>query len=261
MEIQKIDSVALLWKKLLLSKDYESVLCKFQNCDTKGFDRYAVEIDAKRTRSTEPFFQSENIRALMLEFVLELHTVHGISYRQGMLEALAPFLYLTQSSQFSTQDAKNCFHVVLAKYIPLLLDNSDFLVLLRNYFTLFNTLLTFHDAGISNLFYRNSIIEETFIVPWFLTLFASKVSVPIILKFWSLYFQEEDDCLIFFIALQFLKEEKAEIMSIPHWQIFEKLGSLKFENEEFVENIFRKSIQLRKITPDIFFRKFEKAKV
>ena len=61
-----------------------------------------INQDIVRTYPEVPFFQSADIRAMMLRVLFVYSKLHpSVSYKQGMHELLAPFIYLLDRNKLT----------------------------------------------------------------------------------------------------------------------------------------------------------------
>ena len=73
---------------------------------------------------------------------------------------------------------------------------------------------------------------ELFATPWFITLFASKLSLEIVYLFWEIYILEDDRLLFFFISLALLVYNKEKILNDDPSFLPQTLTTLTIKNVE-----------------------------
>jgi len=130
-----------------------------------------IKNDAKRTR---PEIEDRSTFMSYLELALTYYCkLTNISYKQGLNELLAPFLYLKSSS------ARVSLHVVLDGFIrfmkvytPKFYNDEEFLALEYS-FVLITVLLKYHDPELSLYMESKGITPELYSTSWLLTLFAA----------------------------------------------------------------------------------------
>jgi hypothetical protein len=96
----------------------------------------------------------------------------NISYKQGLNELFAPFLYLKNTSaRISLHVVLNGFIRLMKVYAPKFYD-EEFLALEYS-FVLITVLLKYHDPQLSLYMESKGITPELYSTSWLLTLFAA----------------------------------------------------------------------------------------
>lgn len=81
------------------------------------------------------------------------------------------------------------------------------------------------------------ITPDMFAIPWFLTLFATKIETnEIVLKFWErISDPTTSETMIFFIAVALILRHKAQIMQAQEALLPELMSSLSFKSMQDVD--------------------------
>lgn len=144
-----------------------------------------IKIDALRTRNSLFDEGNKEYLILLLTFYCKRK---GISYKQGLNEVLAPFVYF-RNSNLTLSKIFNYFSIFVDKYLinfyvdevkPFII--TIFIIKIIKYhkefitiqicFQFFNLLMKYHDPYLCHYLEINMISPEIYAFPWFLTLFA-----------------------------------------------------------------------------------------
>ena len=90
---------------------------------------------------------------------------------------------------------------------------------------------------------------DIYAMSWFITLFARKTPIGIVLCLWDIMVQLEDAINIIFIAVSFLCSFRDEIFLQASESLPQRLVSFCFRSEEHVLAVTRNAMRLKLLTP------------
>lgn len=205
--------------------------------------------DVVRTRAHLPLFKKPETRAAMKSILMYICKTQNITYKQGLNEAFAPFFFITSPS-FTVPIAVACFNRFLFRYLPYVHDD-DFQALQCS-FVLFQQLLTYHDPYLASYLVSHHVLPEMYVTPWFLTLFASKTQINILLCLWDYYIAENDRFLCCFIALALLLQSRSVIFVTEVSLLPETLAQMGFRSYGEMHMVWTHAKMLKCHTPSSF---------
>ena len=94
----------------------------------------------------------------------------NISYKQGLNEVAAPFIYF-KKSKITLSNIYNYFLLFVEKFLPNAYVDNDFLGLQCS-LKILVILLKYHDPKLYAFLMANDMTPEIYATPWFLTLFS-----------------------------------------------------------------------------------------
>ena len=204
-----------------------------------------IKADADRTRSsTLTLEERQRIEHMLTSFCQREH----VTYKQGLNEVLAPFIYL-QREGLSDTECYHCFKSFVQQYLlPLYIDH-DFRPL-RALFFIFRLILKYHDSRFSQYFSNAHISPELYSTPWFLTLYASKISdVRLVLALWEELLASTDQMFTIYIALALLFVNRNLILASEPSAILVTTSQLTINTKEDLDKIVQKARELIAATP------------
>lgn len=166
-----------------------------------------------------------------------------MSYKQGLNEILAPLLLLFSrvpgaktgnpgiagGSGGLTDDARDlvftCFYAFVSQHLPSIYSGHQF-ESLQCYFGFFNLLLRYHDPELSSMLTLRNMLPELYAVPWFLTLFARKTPLALVMALWDAYIIDGDPFLHVFVALALLTQNREALLKAPEDDLVPTLTAL-----------------------------------
>ncbi|KAL4472537.1 hypothetical protein ABPG74_018486 [Tetrahymena malaccensis] len=207
-----------------------------------------IKTDALRTR---PQQFDDDLRE-KLELILTFYCVKkNITYKQGLNEVAGPFVFFLKTNNTSISTVYNYFQIFMDRFIPTIYNDAEFNGL-QCYFNLFQLLIKYHDPELYNYLSENFITPELYSTPWFLTLFANKMSLELIYYFWEIYIVENDRNFVFFISLAVLLYKKDSLINSDPAMLPQKLTQIQIESLDDVKFIYQKALQLKSNTPISF---------
>jgi Rab-GTPase-TBC domain/Rhodanese-like domain len=244
------DLRASIWTVLLGShgKDESSYEVWDKKLDLPN--QKVIRMDCDRTRPGEEEFEVNNAQLrdkleLMLTFYCKSR---GVSYKQGLNEALAPFLVVFDESKHAPGSVCNAFYALISKFLPSIFNDHEF-ESLQCIMRVFNMLLKYHDPKLCTYLDSHDILPELYATPWFITLFARKMSLPVVCRLWDIYIIEDDPFLQYFVALTLLIRNHNKIVSSDHHALPQILSSLVFASVDDVDQVVRLAKHFRSRTP------------
>jgi len=206
-----------VWQLLLGTESKDRFLLDDSIRDTKQDleNQRVIRVDAQRTRADVAVFRTEEMQALVSRLLTFYCKRKGIRYKQGLNEVLAPFIMLRENPQLPDGIIFNLFYAFIERFLPHAYVHEDFHALQCS-FRLFRLLLLYHDPELCNFLDTHNLSPELYATPWFLTLFARNVPLPVLYQLWDTYLLEEDDGgphLHMFIALALTLENRMGILS------------------------------------------------
>lgn len=204
-----------------------------------------IQSDVDRTRS-DILTPAEKIN---LELLLTYYCKeNNISYKQGMNEIMAPFLYLSRSDlplHLVYTFFKHFVHSVLGNMFV----DHDFKPL-QAMFMVFRLILRYHEPRISSFLQFNSIAPECYLTSWILTIFATKITdINLIFLLWKEMVLEQDQFFLLFLSVAFLQHYKSELVNCEEIGIPGKLSSIVVKDKESLLGVIEKARKLKRKMP------------
>ncbi len=244
------------WDKTLMKKEIIN-LCiliksddRIHNQELIHSNKKIIFNDSERTRvkDRKAFPEFRNI----IEKALNLYCEDNkITYKQGMNEVLAPFLFLTTKFNITLSYAYNLFSCFVKRYLTNFYIDED-LFTLKSSIGLLNILLRYHDPMLYYIFDFCCIAPEMYATNWILTLFFSKCSLKIAYCLIDIITLEDDELFIFFYLTAFLSYKKNEIISVEQSRIPVALSTLTVNSIEECEKIYILACEFKSNTPYSF---------
>jgi len=170
-----------------------------------------------------------------------------ISYKQGLNEIAAPFILLTKD--FSL--AYSLFSEFMNRFLRDFFDDEEFLSL-QIFLKMFELLIKYHNPELHSFLKTNDLTPELFATPWFLTIFCSKMELPLVFKLWDLFLLENDKINLLFLGLALLFQEKNRLFEAEVSVLPQILTTLVLKSEEEVLTLVQKALEIKEKTPKSF---------
>ncbi|XP_026191352.1 uncharacterized protein LOC34619854 [Cyclospora cayetanensis] len=208
-----------------------------------------IRSDVERTRARLAVFREPRTRRLMEQMLTFYCKSQGLKYKQGLNEILAPFLYLQSvSNGFSEVEAYCCFSAFVRRFLPAMFCDDDFTAL-QCAFHHFKLLLLYHDPTLATFLEEHFATPELYVTPWFLTLFSSKVQLPVLFVLWDRYLLERDSVFFCFLSLAILLCSRTILLRTEVSQLPETLSKLSIRSIPELTNLWQLAKELRSQTP------------
>ncbi|KAM3146524.1 hypothetical protein pb186bvf_001493 [Paramecium bursaria] len=214
-----------------------------QQNDTK--DQKVIQIDALRTR-TQLF--DDELRKCLIDVLNIYQSNKHHSYKQGLNELAAPFVYLNKASLDSDKiyDLLNTF---IETYMTNFFDN-DF-ASLQNLFLLLDFLIQYHDKEIHNYFQRKMVSSQLFACPWMVTMFVSKSTFPASLLIIEHQLLCRNKYFILFFCTAVIIQQREKILKSGQYPPM-ILTKIEVDIDDFYSYL-KLAIQLQQSTPSNYF--------
>ena len=132
-------------------------------------------------------------------FIVIIITIIIIIIIIGMNEIIAPFIFINPPPN-DTLVTYNLFEAFLFRYVEryFCVDSSHFLY---KAFRLFHLLLLYHDPQLALHLQAQEFPPELYAPPWFLTVYARALPLPLVLRIWDMLISVDDPAFMFFLGL------------------------------------------------------------
>lgn len=247
-------------------KLWRSVLCV--GADLVDLDVFSISLDqpnqrvisydCDRTRASLPEFKTPEVRVAMEAILTHYCSSQNIKYKQGMNEVLAPFVYLKCLGEISTWSECFCMYFgFISKFLPDLFIDEEF-VFLQKVCLLFKTLLCYHAPALSARLDSSLVTPEMYVTPWFLTIFASKTSLPAIFALWDNLILHGDKHSPIFLGVSLCVAHARVLRSSSKSSLPETITKISL-TEDSVLGTWRRSLKIRVNTPPYFIQQLANA--
>ena len=212
-----------------------------------------IKYDCERTRGTVEDFKQPSTRDAIERILTFYCKNHNVSYKQGMNEVLAPFVAL---KLWGAIDSWSQVYTLYAGFIELFLDKmfcDEEFVFLQKCCILFRTCLRYHAPSLSARLDAASVTPEMYVTPWFLTLFASKSSLPSVLHLWHLLITSGDKHSFVFVAISLCLSHARILRASAKVSLPETITKISV-TEDAVGSVWKRSLKIRQHTPPFFLQ-------
>jgi hypothetical protein len=210
-----------------------------------------IRVDCERTRATVEGFRSPETQEWMEAILTHYCKTHGVHYKQGMNEVLAPFVFLKLTGGVASwAEVYDMYCLFLHRFLRHMISDEEFHFLQRCC-VMFRVALRYHAPALSIRLDSASVTPEMYVTPWFLTLFASKTNLTALLLLWDKLLDHGDEYSFVFIALALCLSHArvlraSNIISLP-----ETITKISISVES-VTSVWRRSLRIRAYTPVSF---------
>eukprot|EP00921_Rhytidocystis_pertsovi_P020481 GHVQ01032678.1.p1 GENE.GHVQ01032678.1~~GHVQ01032678.1.p1 ORF type:complete len:1152 (+),score=133.43 GHVQ01032678.1:261-3716(+) len=243
-----------IWKELLgvsKKKGNDALLLFLSNEKLDEPNQRVINSDVCRTRADLSMFKSAE-SCWEMECLLTFYCKSkALKYKQGLNEVLAPFLFLRDPQGFGIVDVYNCFHAFMTRYLPFMFQDEEF-ISLQYTFHLFNHLMLYHDPTLACFLADSKATPELYVTPWFLTLFASKTNIDLLLCIWDYYISQDDPYFYCFLSLALLLYHRDNLFDVEVSHLPETLSRLHFSDLGQFQEVWSLAKQLKAETPISF---------
>ncbi|CDW87634.1 tbc domain containing protein [Stylonychia lemnae] len=261
-------------KKILSCPDIEEMAKDFRQREHKNKSwQHTEQInkDLSRTKILNDNIKLHNDVHRVIEFYCQQKNV---SYCQGILEVLLPFLLLKQQGpmEFENQflqtqngDFMNNFdlsyvYAYFRRFVQLYTPNTlhakfngrgNSLPYLKCSLFLVEQLLQYHDKELYLHLKHYKIFFEMFATSWLITLFTRLVDFGLIYEVWEIFLFERDRFLIFYMTVAFLKIFRYQILKLTQFEKILKFltSDIKIHDFDQLYNLYMECITIRSYTP------------
>ncbi|CAM9295298.1 unnamed protein product, partial [Ectocarpus sp. 13 AM-2016] len=172
-------------------------------------DRRVLAADIKRTRQAYAMFKREEVMQLVSQ-VLERYCVgHGIRYKQGQNELIAPFVML-QDPPLPVPVLGLMFESFMSRFVSRWFVDDEIEALLVSY-RVFRVLLYYVDPGLASKLDEADFVPELYATAWLITLFSRNLTMELVVRLWDVYLAVNDPSLVFFLLAALLVRNRQAV--------------------------------------------------
>ncbi|CAM9151139.1 unnamed protein product, partial [Scytosiphon promiscuus] len=162
-----------------------------------------VRVDVERTRTALEQFKRPRVKNMLARVLTHFCKTHGLGYKQGMHEVLAPFVALSDP-ELPTSDISLCYGAFVRRFLPYAFNKDEEFLSLQICFRLFRLLLLYHHPRLCRFLDQYQLQPELYATPWFMTLFSNSLDLPRLYEVWDFYLFWGDPALHHFVVLAFV---------------------------------------------------------
>ena len=226
-----------------------------------------IRADIERTIAHCLTFQSQQTRRSMERTLTDYCSNENVSYKQGMNYILSPFYLLGLNNNSNNKKNNNnnnsrseiylLYTLFIKKFIPNTFTDNEF-GSLQCIFSLFRLILQYHDPELSLFLLQHDMGPELYASSWFITLFANRCKLKILIYLWDFLLIElyDDPLLFYFICLTLIISQRSIILKESIVQLPETLSRLSIHSTREVNNLINKAKRLyRNATSESLYQK------
>ena len=207
-----------------------------------------IKHDCDRTRASLEEFKDGEVRAALEAILTHYCQTQNIKYKQGMNEVLAPFVYMKCLGAIrSWSECSAMYTSFISIFLPDLFADDEFHFLQRAC-VLFKTALRYHAPALSSRLDAAMVSPEMFVTPWFLTLFASKTTLPTIFSLWDHLIANGDKHSVIFVSISLCVSHARVLRSSSKSSLPETITKIAITPDSVV-GLWKRSLKLRQHTP------------
>lgn len=240
-----------VWNLLLLDSSQPQDSAFLENAMQPCLEQHVLEADVRRTRATLEEFRSDPYQKAITCILQTFCLRHGVQYKQGMNEILAPFLHLV-SPLVETAVTFKLFDAFLFRYSERFVFQDDDEYLFKS-FRMFQILLTYHDPQLAIHLESQGFPPELYSPQWFLTLYARSLPLNAVLRLWDLIIAWDDCAFMFFIGVCLIRRRRHALL-LAHTDSIPEILSTMLIHEAEIDSLVAEAIVLYKSTPRCFCR-------
>jgi len=212
------------------------------------YNQKTIALDVERTRPSIPPFKEPEIRKSMELVLTEYCRRRHISYVQGMNYVLCPFYLL----DLADSDEVYCyFDAFIRMFLPNTFTDSEFGAL-QCIFRLFKLLLQYHEPELSSFLDEHDTPPEVYASQWFVTLYAQKCEIDILLQLWDELLLNRNPTFHYFVSLELLRSQKDNILNSCIDELPEVIGSISIPDKWKLRGLVLKAEKTFLATPNSF---------
>ena len=160
---------------------------------------------------------------------------------------LAPFFFLLSPplSSSSRRSMLSLYSHFIGTFVPNTFADDEF-GSLQCVFLLFRHLLLYHDPQLCAHLDANDMGPELYASSWFITLYANRCKMEVVLYLWDVMLLEaaDDPMLHYFVSLALLIANRAAILKEPNVSLPEQLTKLSIANKKDAHTLLQRAKQL-----------------
>mmetsp|Transcript_123727 Transcript_123727/g.309248 ORF Transcript_123727/g.309248 Transcript_123727/m.309248 type:complete len:995 (-) Transcript_123727:32-3016(-) len=250
---------AIRWPRLLGSAEAsgaEGVMLG----DLSEADMRTIRADVQRTRKGDAAFQEPEMLQRLERLLTGFCIKEKIRYTQGLHELAAVFAFLQAMAPDGGMDDSStlaCFIAFVHKFVPYLHDDETF-VTLHISLLFFRQLILYHHPDLHNQLAESGVSPFAYATPWFMTLFAARTPLSVLLKLWDQYIARGEDHFLPFLAVAMLVGEKTAILAADKDEAHSAVGRAGLKNLQHLEEVWAEAEALKARTPKSFVIRMSK---
>ncbi|CAJ1452796.1 unnamed protein product [Effrenium voratum] len=218
-------------------------------------DTHTIKVDVLRTRGNHPAFgptMRERLRSLLTEFCHK----EQVRYMQGLHEVAAVFAYIESASGFDGSEKSEdatlaCFTAFVRTFMPCFYDGESF-VILHITLLFFRQLLLYHLPHLHNQLEEMGVAPVVYATPWFITLFAHKTPLHVVMRLWHEYIRRGDPTFVPFLAVATMELEKQAFLDAEEDDFRNAVDRTKITSLEKLQAVWKAAENLYTRTPKSF---------
>jgi hypothetical protein len=191
-----------------------------------------------------------------------------VSYCQGMLEVLQPFIYMKHvATPTCGSEVDDCFdlaccYAYFKAFVTFFIPNNlhtkfngrtEVLPYLRCCHTMSDILLAYCDREVFEHFRKRGISVEMYLTEWIALLYTRIVDFSMLYELWEIFLFERDKFFIFYFAVALLSSNREKILSMNSMErVLTFVKSIKVEDYAQLADTYKHAIIARTKTPVSF---------
>ncbi|CBN74844.1 conserved unknown protein [Ectocarpus siliculosus] len=208
-------------------------------------------------------FKREEVMQLVSQ-VLERYCVgHGIRYKQGQNELIAPFVML-QDPPLPVPVLGLMFESFMSRFVSRWFVDDEIEALLVSY-RVFRVLLFYVDPGLARKLDEADFVPELYATAWLITLFSRNLTMELVVRLWDVYLAVNDPSLVFFLLAALLVRNRQAIIASDRTRntilgvdqahmMPEMIQSLTVTDKEDLEELIVQAREMLRKVPESFLQ-------
>lgn len=220
-------------------------------------DAHTIKVDVLRTRGAHPAFSAPEMRERLQELLTEFCIAEGVRYMQGLHEVAAVFAYIEaagggfHSGKPQCPTTLECFQMFTQNFMPCFYDGEGF-VILHITLLFFRQLLLYHLPHLHNQLEEAGVAPVVYATPWFITLFAYKTPLQVLLRLWHRYIRRGDPTFVPFLAVAVMELEKQAFLDAEEDDLNFAVDRTTITSVEKLQDVWTAAESLHAKTPKSF---------
>jgi hypothetical protein len=181
---------------------------------------------------------------------------YKVTYCQGMLDVLLPFMFMknkteTSPDSFDLACVYAYFKKFIAQFIPNNLHtkacgNKMALPYIKCTLSLIETLLAYADREVFCHLKRRKVVVETYGAGWVTTVFSRTVDFTMIYELWEVFLFERDSYFLLYFAVGLIIHNRDRILATTQFdKLITLMMSLRIESLADLLKIYKRAIEVR----------------
>lgn len=217
-------------------------------------DLCMIKADVQRTRTVDSAFQDASMHARLEKMLTRFCSQEQVRYRQGLHEVAAIFAFVESVAPagcWHGSMAFLCFSAFVHRFIPYFHDGDSF-VSLHASLLFFRQLVLYHCPDLHSQMEKASVSSISYATPWFLTLFAARTPLSVVLRLWDRYLTDAAQSFLPFLGLAMLNAERSVIVDAESAEVQKTRVSLGLRTPEKLDAVWAEAERLQLQTPRSF---------